>query len=140
MENLVIKKTTIINTDIKTLWKVLTASEYTQKYMFNCAVKSSWKVGDLVEWSGNFKGYQAYQKGTILENNPNHKLVYTTFDPNFGLSDIPENYLTVTYEIKPLSEGTELTVTTTGFNEDIQRCEHASVGWDMVIEKLTKLF
>lgn len=140
MENLVIKKTTLLKTDIETVWKALTTSEYTKKYLFNCAVKSDWKPGSLIEWSSNFQGYEAYQKGTILVIQPHHKLVYTTFDPNFGLPDLPENYLTVTYDLKTVPDGTELRITTSGFNQDQQRYEHAAAGWDMVLENLTKLF
>jgi len=140
MENLIINKSIVLNTDAATLWKVLTTPEYTQKYMFNCAVKSHWKPRCCIEWRGHYQGYDAYQKGTVVEIEPLHKLAYTTFDPNFGLPDVPENYLTVTYELKPVPEGIELLLSTSGFNGNQQRCEHTAAGWDQVINNLSKLF
>ena len=40
-------------------------------------------------------------KGDIMAIKQERFLAYTVFDPNSTMLDIPENYLTVTYELVP---------------------------------------
>ena len=89
----------LINIDAKTLWSVLTESKYTKEYMFNCTVTSDWEIGSPIIWEGNYQGYQAYQKGEILDIKPFELIKYSTFDPNFGLEDKAENYIHVTLKL-----------------------------------------
>lgn len=133
------KKSIDVNCSIETLWKVLTEAEYTKQYMFNCAVESGWNVGDAITWKGNFEGYEAFQKGEILEISPNEKLKYSTFDPNFGLTDVPENYIHVSYELTPEQDSTVLTITNETFDGNEERMGHINQGWDMVIGKIKQV-
>ena len=52
-----------------------------------------------------------FVKGDIVGIEPEKYLAYTTFDPNSGIEDVPDNYLTVTYQLTNNDIGTTLSVT-----------------------------
>jgi uncharacterized protein YndB with AHSA1/START domain len=133
------EKKLLINTDAKTLWSVLTESKYTQEYMFNCTVDSNWETGNPIIWEGNYQGYQAYQKGEILDIKPFELIKYSTFDPNFGLEDKPENYIHVSYLLKENDTQTELTILNETFDGNEERMGHINQGWEMVISKIKEV-
>lgn len=112
MEPLIIKNTIGIKASTKKVWDALTKSEYTKQYMFGCETISDWKVGSPLLWQMMHEGKELIAvKGEIKNIEPGKQLVYTVFDPNSTLPDIPENYLTVTYKLKDLKGETLLTVT-----------------------------
>ena len=104
-KNMKSEKTLKIDTNPETLWRVLTEPGFTKEYMFNCEVLSDWEKGSSITWEGNFVGYEAFQKGEILEVKPFSLLKYTTFDPNVGLEDVPEHYIHVSYFLKEVEGG-----------------------------------
>jgi uncharacterized protein YndB with AHSA1/START domain len=130
------EKSIILNTDPKSLWKVLTEPRFTKEYMFNCEVKLDWKKGSSITWKGKFEGYEAYQKGEILDIVTMERIKYSTLDPNFGLEDKSENYIHVSYFLKELGNGTELTIVNETFDGNEERIDHINQGWEMVINKL----
>ena len=86
-----------INSPASTVWDALTNPEITQAYMFGCETVSDWEIGSELLWKGQYQGMEMiFVKGKILELIPNQLLVYTVFDPNSTIPDIPENYLNVT--------------------------------------------
>lgn len=136
-----ITRTIILNAKPSEIWEMLTNPNWTKKYMFNCEAHSSWKVGSEIKWRGNFQGYESGEKGIILEIVQNSHLKYSSIDPNFGIEDIPENYLHVTYDQKQKNDHTELSITIENFNNDPQRIQDIAKAWDnMVIPSIKKLF
>lgn len=121
------------------VWTILTDSHYTKQYMFNCEVKSSWQVGSPIIWEGNYQGYQAYQKGVILTNQAGKLLKYSTFDPNYGMEDIPENYIHVSYMLKEKMGGTELTIINETFDGKKDRISHIRQGWETVMVEILRI-
>lgn len=121
------------------LWQVLTQSEFTQVYMFNCIVKSDWTIGASITWQGNYQGYQAFQKGEILAITPHQLIKYSTFDPNTGLNDVAENYIHVTYLIEEGDDSTKLTIINETFDGSKERMEHVEQGWVLVVTQMEKL-
>ena len=118
------------------LWKVLTDPEITPKYMYNCVVQSTWQVGDAIIWQGEYQGYKAYQKGIILAKETHKMLKYTTFDPNYGMEDIPENYIHITYQLQENGSGTLLHIKNETFDGRKERAEEIRNGWEEVLEKI----
>jgi hypothetical protein len=55
-----------------------------------------------------------------------------------GLSDLPENYKIVRYELSPEVDGTRLTVTQDN-NSTPDEASHSSQNWKMVLEGIKKL-
>ncbi len=112
MEPLFIKNSISINASPQKVWDSLINPEKTKNYMFGCETVSDWNVGSQLLWKGNYEGKEmVFVKGTILEIEDFKKLVYTVFDPNSTMEDIPKNYLTVTYELTFDGTNTTLSVT-----------------------------
>ena len=109
---LIIKNTIAIKATASKVWDALTNPEQTKKYMFGCETVSDWKIGSSLLWRGNYEGKEMiFVKGNIVSIDPRKKLVYTTIDPNNpAIADVPENYLTVTYDLAAENEQTILTV------------------------------
>ncbi len=107
----------IINTihiaaDSEMVWDALVNPEKTKIYMFGCETVSDWKPDSELFWKGSYDGKEMiFVKGKIVSIKPCQNLVYTVFDPNGTLADVPENYLTVTYDLAKEVGGTKLTVT-----------------------------
>ncbi|WKN42610.1 SRPBCC family protein [Tunicatimonas pelagia] len=127
-----IKRKNILNAMPEIVWNTLTNPNKTKLFMFNCEAHSNWKVGSEIKWKGNFNGYESGEKGVILELSENEHLKYSSIDPNFGIEDIPENYLHITYDLKEVDGKTELTTTIENFNNDPERLGHVANGWDNI--------
>lgn len=123
----------LLDADLQSVWDMLVNPEKTKLYMFNCAAESDWKVGGSLSWHGNFQGYESAEHGTILVSDIEKELKYTSFDPNFGLEDIPINYLHVTYKLRLAEDQTELTVIVENFNTNTERIKHVAAGWDNIV-------
>ena len=87
----------------------------------------------MIIWHGNFNGYEANQKGVVITFNPFEVIKYSTFDPNFGLEDKPENYIHVTYRLSKKNDSVELEISNETFDGNEERMNHIKSGWDMVL-------
>lgn len=137
----IMKRTILLNAKPSKVWDALKDPKMTKKFMFNCEAHSSWEIGSPIVWKGNFQGYESGEKGIILNYEKEKQLQYSSIDPNFGIEDIPENYLHITYDLSENGEGTELKMTIENFNNDPERIINVAKGWDNVIlPALAKLF
>jgi len=123
----------------QSLWRILTESEYTQAYMFNCSVESEWVKGSVITWQGNYQDYQAFQKGEVLAIKPFELIKYSTFDPNLGLQDIADNYIHVTYLLEENSDRTKLTISNDTFDGNKERMKHVMQGWKIVVKQMEEV-
>ena len=138
--DLMVTRTTVLNTHAARVWELLTDPQYTREYMFNCEVCSTWQKGSEISWKGEFEGQDIYQKGEILEIIPGRLLSYTTFDAKSGPPDNPINYIHVTYKLIPKNGHTELVTTLSNFGGHAVRAENAAHNWDfIVLPKLKEL-
>lgn len=143
MKKLIVKQSIEINAPASRVWKVLTSPEFTKQFMFGCEAVSSWKVGDSLEWKGSMNGKEViFVKGNIVKINPEKLLEYTTFDPNAGIKDSPENYLAVTCKLTPVNGKTLLAVTQGDFAKVVnseKRYNETLTGWSSVLPKIKDL-
>ncbi|ATL48021.1 hypothetical protein COR50_13065 [Chitinophaga caeni] len=101
-----------INATAEEVWDALVNPLKTRQYMFGCETVSDWKVGSELRWRGKMDGKEIdFVTGYIVSIDPPSKLVYTVFDPLSDMEDIPENHLTVTYDLITENGATTLTVT-----------------------------
>lgn len=127
------------------VWDALVNPEQTKKYMFGCETVSDWKAGSPLLWRLNYEGKELVAvKGDIVDIKPEQLLIYTTIDPNGGIEDIPENYLTVTYALKEDNGQTRLTVSqgdyaTVANGEKRYQEAIAAGGWDAILVKIKEL-
>ena len=144
--SLMVKNSILINAPASKVWDALTDPEQTKKYMFGCKTVSDWKKGSSLLWKGEYGGKEmVFVKGTIIDIETGRKLVYTTIDPNSTIPDIPENYLTVTYDLKEENGQTLFTVTQGDYTKVAngeKRYEEASnngEGWNPILVEVKKL-
>lgn len=141
----IVNNSIIINAPAAKVWDALVNPEQTRKYMFGCETVSDWKPGSELLWKGNYEGKDMiFVKGKIVQIVPEKFLSYTTIDPNSGIADIPENYLTVTYDLKEENGRTELTATQgdysmVGDGEKRFRETLDGGGWQPILEEIKKL-
>ena len=135
---MMIRKEVVFNAPIETVWDLISNPAMTKQYMFGCEVLSEWTVGSPIIWQGKTEDGSdiVYVKGEITEVQQGEKVSFTMFDPNMGIADIPENYVNLTYELRQLEDGTQLTILQgdyTGVEHAEKRFEESEKGWDMVI-------
>ena len=118
----------------------------TEANMFGSETVSDWKPGSELLWKGSYEGKEMiFVKGHIVEINPPIQLVYSTFDPNSTMEDIPENYLHVTYELSENNGITTLQVTQGDYSKvaDGERRYQEGLnngeGWNPILVEIKKL-
>lgn len=143
---LLIQNTITINAPASKVWDALVNPEQTKKYMFGCETVSDWKPGSLLEWKATYEGNEmVFVTGRIVSIEPEKLLVYTVFDPNSTMENIPENYLTVTYELAETNGQTILNVTQGDYNtvaEGERRYKESynnGEGWNPILVEISKL-
>ena len=142
---LIVKNTIAINASASKVWDFLVNPEQTKKYMFGCETVSDWKPGSELLWSANYEGREiVFVKGKIVEIKPGKFLSYTTIDPNSGIADVSENYLTVTYDLKEEKGQTILTTTqgdysTVGDGEKRYKETVDGGGWEPILIEIKRL-
>ena len=128
---------TTINAPTEKVWQALTDASIVKQYFFGSNMKTDWKVGSPVLFTGEYEGQTYTDKGTVLEYEPNKRLSFSYLSSWSNLPDETNNYLQVTYEVQPESQGTQLTVTQTNYDEE--RAKHSQQSWAVVIDELKKI-
>ena len=143
---LLIQNNITIKAPARQVWNALTNPEETKKYMFGCETVSDWQPGSPLLWKGSYEGKEMiFVKGNIVSIQPGKSLVYTVFDPNSTMEDIPENYLTVTYEISEENGQTLLVVTQVDYSivADGERryaeSYNGGQGWNPILLEIKKI-
>jgi uncharacterized protein YndB with AHSA1/START domain len=135
-----------IKAPASSVWDALTNPEMTKQYMFGCETISDWEIGSALLWQGAYEGKKmVFVKGHIKELIPYKLLSYTVIDPNGSIPDLPENYLTVSYELLQKEGSTLLKVTQGDYNkvaEGARRFEESSnggEGWNPILKAIKEL-
>jgi uncharacterized protein YndB with AHSA1/START domain len=148
MDNsLVVSNSIIINASASKVWDLLVNPQETKKYMFGCETVSDWKPGSDLLWKGTYEGKEmVFVKGKIVDIQPGKLLVYTTLDPNNpNMPDVPENYLTVTYNLKEANGQTVLTASQGDFSKvkdgekRYKEVYNNGDGWNPILVQIKKL-
>jgi uncharacterized protein YndB with AHSA1/START domain len=144
---LIVKNIISINASKSKVWNALIDPEQTKKYMFGCETVSDWKPGSTLLWKGTYESKEMiFVKGHVIDIQSEKLLSYTVIDPNNpAVPDIPENYLTVTYELATENNQTILTVTQGDFNnvaEGEKRYKETynnGEGWNPILIQIKKI-
>lgn len=137
-EKNVAKASMLINAPITKVWDAITKPELIKQYLFNTDVISDWKVGSPIVYRGEWEGKPFEDKGKIVKFEPERQLVSTHWSPLSGVPDTPENYHTVTYDLVPREDKTELTITQDN-NSNEQERVHSEENWKTVLVGLKNL-
>jgi uncharacterized protein YndB with AHSA1/START domain len=106
--------------------------------MFGSNVTSDWKEGSSIVWKGQWNGKAYEDKGLILKFKPEQTLQYSHFSPLSGQPDRPENYHTVTIELR--GDGAQTVVSLSqDKNATEEERKHSEKNWSMMLAGLKKL-
>ena len=146
MNPLNIESSITCNAPKAVVWDALTNPELTKIYMFGCEAISDWKPGSPLIWRMEWEGKEFIAvKGHIVRLEPETRLDYTVFDPQSTIEDIPENYLTVTYELTETDGKTQLVVTQGDYNtvaegeRRYQESYNGGEGWNPILVQIKEL-
>jgi uncharacterized protein YndB with AHSA1/START domain len=137
-QNLIARTQRTVDTSISKVWKALTDPKIIKEYMFGTTVISDWKKGSRIIWKGEFNGKKYEDKGEILEIIPEKKLKYSHFSPLLGKPDTPENYHTVTINLKENGSSTDVDLSQDKNGSEKSKKE-AEENWASMLDSLKKL-
>lgn len=137
-KDFIAKATITINAPVAKVWNALTKPEAIKQYMFGADVITDWKEGNSIIYKGMWKGKQFEDKGKVVTFQPEKLLVTTHWSPLSGTSDTPENYHTVSYELKSENNVTHVVLTQdNNANEDEK--EHSESNWTILLKNLKEI-
>ena len=131
---------TTISAQPAAVWKSLTNLATFKKFFFGSDVATDWKVGSPITFRGEWKGKPYEDKGVVKTVDADKRLAFTHWSPLSQLADVPENYHVVTFDLKPVGNGTDVTLSQLNQSDtepltDKHRAEYDK-NWMMVLEGL----
>ncbi len=136
--NHIAKQSITINAPAVKVWEALVNPVMIKQYLFGTEVQTDWKVGNPIIYKGTWEGKEYLDKGTIIDLVPGKLLLTTYWSSLSGLPDAPENYKSITYELKPEKQGTRLNITQDN-NATAEEKNHSEQNWKMVLNGLKEL-
>jgi uncharacterized protein YndB with AHSA1/START domain len=134
-ENLTAKTQVTIDAPPAKVWDALTKPELVKKYMMGADVKSDWKVGSSLTYTGEYKGKRFEEKGVIKKIEPRKILQATHFSTTSGKEDKPENYALVSWELQEKNGATVVTVSQDHIASE-KGVEGSKANWSAVLKGL----
>jgi uncharacterized protein YndB with AHSA1/START domain len=135
---IVAKSEITVNAPASKVWEALTNPVIVKQLMFGSDVITDWKEGSTIIYKGMWEGKPFEDKGKVVAFQPEKLLVTTHWSPLSGIADIPENYHTVSYELKPENNMTHVTLTQDN-NTDEDAKKHSEANWSMMLGNLKKI-
>jgi len=135
MSTLTLKTTISFDAPIEKVWQGLTDPAIVKRYFFGTDLKSDFKKGSRITFSGEWEGKTYTDGGEILEIDPPKLLKYTYWSSMSGTEDKPENYNNITYELHEQEGVTALVITQEGVKNE-QAAEHSEQNWKSVFDGL----
>ena len=127
-----------IDAPVSKVWEALTQPEIIKQYFFNTDTHTSWKVGSPIRFTGEWEGKTYEDKGTVLAFEPNKRLSYTYWSSMSGAEDLPENYVTVTYQLSEENGKTKVEISQDNIPDENTK-EHSEGNWNKVLGNLKQL-
>ena len=127
----------VIDASRNKVWNALVDRAALKQFFFGSDVRSDWKEGSTITWSGVWEGKPYQDKGVVLKAERDSALQYTHFSPLSGQPDTPENYHTVTIELS--DQGRKTLVELSQDNNPTEDAQlHSEQNWRMVLTGLKK--
>lgn len=120
------------------VWDALINPEKVKQYFFGTNLICDWKVGSPIRFTGEWEGNPYEDKGTVLEYQHEDRLSYDYYSSFSGQPDVPENYQTITYQVKENKGVTTLTIIQTNCRSEEVKT-HSESNWKMVMDGMKKL-
>jgi uncharacterized protein YndB with AHSA1/START domain len=81
------------------IWDALTNPALVKQYFFGTDLSSTWQLGEMIYFRGEFDGKPYEDKGIIKAITPEHFLQYSYFSSWSEKEDREENYRLISYEL-----------------------------------------
>lgn len=131
-EDLVATSAITIDAPTAAVWAALTSPAAAKQYMFGADVRSDWKVGSPISWSGEFKGKAFKDTGEVLQSDPGRLLQYSHVSAG--------DHHVVTIELAPAAPGNRTAVTLRQNNNATEETrKHSEQNWKTMLEGLKKV-
>lgn len=134
-ENLTATTQITIHASAARVWEALTNPKLVKKYMMGADVKSDWKVGSQITYTGEYQGKPFEEKGVIQKFEPLKILQATHFSAGSGKEDKPENYALVTWALHEKDGAVVVTVSQDSIPNE-KAIEGAKANWGGVLKGL----
>jgi uncharacterized protein YndB with AHSA1/START domain len=118
------------------VWHALTTPALVKKYLMGANVKSDWKVGSSLTYTGEYRGKAFEEKGVIQKIVPERVLQATHFSSMSGKEDRPENYALVTWELEEKEGGNTLISVSQEGISNAKGVEQSRANWTTVLRGL----
>jgi uncharacterized protein YndB with AHSA1/START domain len=103
--------TIAINASPQTVWTALTDALHVARWQYGSVLSTDWSVGSPIRFTTQWQGETFEQWGTVLSFDEPTLVRYSLFAPRPDLADVPENYFTMTYELKGDDDTTTVIIT-----------------------------
>lgn len=133
VNDLIVTRSILLNATPQRVWEALTHPGMTRQYLYNCEVKSDWKAGSTLQWTGDYKGRALNAEGKIIDIIPGRMIKYSGFDRLAEGDNSRQGDVYITHEIVPHGNQTKLLTTLEHFEGDETRAEMAADQWDFEI-------
>ena len=123
-----------INADRERVWTAMTDPDLVSHWMMGARLRSDWRPGSEITWSGEYKGQAFEDRGEIIEIDHGKRLVHTHFSPMSGADDVPENYHRVEWRLE--GEGNTTALTLEMPVESEEQGEEFESSWGIMLDSL----
>lgn len=127
---------TFIRTSPERLWSALTDPEFQKQYWYGMHQQSDWKAGS--PWRMVFEDGRTADAGEILEADPPRRAVIR-WRNEFREDLKAEGFSTCVYELEPVGDAVQLTITHSIDVADSQLIRAVSGGWPKIVSNLKTL-
>jgi uncharacterized protein YndB with AHSA1/START domain len=138
MKTLSIQTSISIHAPVKKVWKALTDPKAIKQYMFGADVRTDWRPGSPIVYTGEYEGSPYEERGEILAFEPEKMLRTTNFSSMSGQEDKPENYHTVTYRVKREGDKTRVTISQDNIKNQ-KSADGNKSNWKIVLKALKRV-
>ncbi len=127
-----------INAPKSKVWMALIDPEQVKKYFFGTVLKSDWKVGSAITFSGEWEGKPYLDKGIILQIEKEKILKYNYWSSFSGTENKLENYATIIYALEEKDGQTTIFISQDSIKSK-EALEHSEQNWQMIMKSLKEL-
>lgn len=131
-----IRKTIAINASREQVFSALTNSDEILQYFPLNKVESDWQEGAEVFYKGEVNGVSFTDFGVIETLTSPSNYTYRYWSDNHGTARVPENHITISYELDSNDGFTQLTVVQSNIRSSELYAQMDNEVWDYLLGKL----
>ncbi len=122
-----------IDTSVEAAWRELTKTGEVQYPMFNAVLETDWETDSPLYYYKPDRT-RIFVVGRVVEVEPERRLVHT-----YRFTDLDETETLVTWEFEQLPSGVRVTVTHSGFTDQVATHKRVGGGWKLILATLQSI-